>query len=190
MRGKRPAAVIAFLSARITPACAGKTVHEPIRRRRTGDHPRVCGENRPRIKRWFFIRGSPPRVRGKLDINQRDSMITRITPACAGKTFKVFQSDELQKDHPRVCGENDCVPAVVEICVGSPPRVRGKQQRVSLYQLEAGITPACAGKTCTGVNRNIRARDHPPRVRGKRIKIFRVHPFFRITPACAGKTQN
>ena len=49
-----------------------------------------------------------------------------ITPACAGKTDKLVHHFDTFRDHPRVCGEN-CVPAVVEICVlGSPPRVRGK----------------------------------------------------------------
>ena len=34
---------------RITPACAGKTRLQAAAERKTGDHPRVCGENFPRV---------------------------------------------------------------------------------------------------------------------------------------------
>ena len=91
---------------RITPACAGKTAHERCRISNAEDHPRVCGENRPRIKRWFFTRGSPPRVRGKPGKKSRDSRRLRITPACAGKTGINAARSDKHWDHPRVCGEN------------------------------------------------------------------------------------
>ena len=45
MRGKLAAAWSAYLTARITPACAGKTAPPPAQARRERDHPRVCGEN-------------------------------------------------------------------------------------------------------------------------------------------------
>ena len=54
--------------SRITPACAGKTILRHYANKSKKDHPRVCGEN----MRWFIsiggLPGSPPRVRGKLEI--------------------------------------------------------------------------------------------------------------------------
>ena len=87
----------------------------------------MCGENwdlEHAIKRG---KGSPPRVRGKHKRDEGSPKVTRITPACAGKTVPDSLSAGLQQDHPRVCGEN--VEAVANQLVGpgSPPRVRGKR---------------------------------------------------------------
>ena len=75
-------------NVRITPACAGKTGIQSYGLIKCQDHPRVCGEN------YFFLpftkqhKGSPPRVRGKLDLRMLFRYYDRITPACAGKTWK------------------------------------------------------------------------------------------------------
>ena len=67
VRGKRKSINIFRAHTGITPACAGKTKTM----RRTDDypedHPRVCGENRLVYGIERFLKGSPPRVRGKLD---------------------------------------------------------------------------------------------------------------------------
>ena len=51
-----------------------------------------------------------------------------ITPACAGnsahKQFTLFE----RWDHPRVCGEQASVSALIRHMGGSPPRVRGTAQ--------------------------------------------------------------
>ena len=78
--GKKP------WSARITPACAGKTRAVIPTSSRSTDHPRVCGENLGAFKLALYHRGSPPRVRGKPCDESRRLTVSRITPACAGKT--------------------------------------------------------------------------------------------------------
>ena len=90
------------------------------------DHPRVCGEKYFPMFLPPRIRGSPPRVRGKVGFFGRSARLTGITPACAGKSEGRCSYGSSIKDHPRVCGEKN--PALVSgVCVeGSPPRVRGK----------------------------------------------------------------
>ena len=136
-------------------------------------------------------------------------MAKRITPACAGKTRRRLETVALGGDHPRVCGEN--CPAWKErlLKMGSPPRVRGKLQQGGGVSHQAGITPACAGKTIMFLYLAIFSGDHPrvcgenwsrerpswrrrgspPRVRGKPFPDAETGRDERITPACAGKTS-
>ena len=110
----------------ITPACAGKTGRGALGRVADGDHPRVCGENLDSIAFRPSVKGSPPRVRGKRCSGRRGAFRSRITPACAGKTWRVQWSITRRRDHPRVCGENYQDPVLSDFGKGSPPRVRGK----------------------------------------------------------------
>ena len=91
---------------------------------------------------------------------------------------------------------------------GSPPRVRGKLSGAGEKPSQAGITPACAGKTPSLRHFHRLAADHPrvcgentgvpqiasssngspPRVRGKPEALQTTPGELRITPACAGKT--
>ena len=91
---------------RITPACAGKTFLSLHPQRHRWDHPRVCGENGKPGRSQRTSWGSPPRVRGKQESGKTRSRVTRITPACAGKTKCRRHLRISTEDHPRVCGEN------------------------------------------------------------------------------------
>ena len=73
----------------ITPACAGKTSAYSSVSPECGDHPRVCGENVLSICPPHSGIGSPPRVRGKPLTSSKNTVLSRITPACAGKTHKI-----------------------------------------------------------------------------------------------------
>ena len=193
----------------ITPACAGKTLKERRPNEGRGDHPRVCGENAISPRHAHRRAGSPPRVRGKPRAPLRSRVAVGITPACAGKTSEQSAFRAILRDHPRVCGENYGIDPEKIVRPGSPPRVRGKLAAGEKSLAEAGITPACAGKTrrrrlqrittgdhprVCGENRSPRAakgkiRGSPPRVRGKH-KGRAGRPQHRgITPACAGKTR-
>ena len=208
MRGKPcPNCLLAALS-RITPARAGKTLIRVRRISTSWDHPRACGETGARRRCRPFSCGSPPRVRGKLDCFPHRRLRSRITPARAGKTRQANRADDASTDHPRACGEIQRLDKVQTAEVGSPPRVRGKQQRKLDISLHFGITPARAGKTWGSSQKSRRAWDHPracgensarlpmkrsgrgspPRVRGKPVSVqMRTAPT-GITPARAGKT--
>ena len=131
----------------ITPACAGKSCRSPQGAGRAWDHPRVCGEkfncNPGSPQHW----GSPPRVRGKVEVQVADKLVAGITPACAGKSGKTDWTTMCRRDHPRVCGEKVIIITVMLYEPGSPPRVRGKVLCHSAAGRAGGITPACAGKS-------------------------------------------
>ena len=70
------------------PRVRGKEAAQTAFGCRVEDHPRVCGEKSTRWIRWRAAEGSPPRVRGKDRQSPRRSLLTGITPACAGKRRK------------------------------------------------------------------------------------------------------
>ena len=87
MRGKAAGSGISCPVSRITPAYAGKS---PEGVRYTGDpedHPRLCGEKDLLKKIGLIEIGSPPPMRGKVDVQTEDGTPDRITPAYAGKRF-------------------------------------------------------------------------------------------------------
>ena len=152
-----------------SPACAGKSLRQACGSAPSKDHPRVCGEKCvSRVPRSFSV-GSPPRVRGKVDIEHRKPHPHGITPACAGKSMADSRGCRRPRDHPRVCGEKR--PPNQKRCpgVGSPPRVRGKDHQDQLHPLPGGITPACAGKRRLYGRTGRAVRDHP-RVCGEKCR--------------------
>ena len=111
------------------------------------DHPRACGENLASTGSNPSIKGSPPRVRGKLRLAVEVGVSRRITPARAGKTWVAVTVERCREDHPRACGENLVRIIPPGFCHGSPPRVRGKPEGRCGGCSVSGITPARAGKT-------------------------------------------
>ena len=86
MRGKDGVNDSAQAVTGITPACAGKRKQEHGQKNRSGDHPRVCGEKLLFQMMLLVLRGSPPRMRGKV-VHKALILLRRgITPACAGKS--------------------------------------------------------------------------------------------------------
>ena len=85
--------------------------------------------------------GSPPRARGKPIASLNQQKRTGITPAGAGKTKPLQGHPAGFPDHPRGRGENLWRSGSKTTFTGSPPRVRGKLQRIPdkyvLYQLLA-----------------------------------------------------
>ena len=71
---------------RITPACAGNRARRSYLNACFRDHPRVCGEQ------WHITMicqtcvGSPPRVRGTVNVLPCLFLLMGITPACAGNS--------------------------------------------------------------------------------------------------------
>ena len=111
----------------------------------------MCGEKL--IVKSFLTsqEGSPPRVRGKAVKCPCDTSTSGITPACAGKSVRYPFGRLANQDHPRVCGEKGPRSYRMSVCVGSPPRVRGKGIEEQERGKDYGITPACAGKSFGGV---------------------------------------
>ena len=181
MRGKVKGCGFLALAVRITPACAGKSGRHALRHVLDGDHPRVCGKSagtgsrsgaswdHPRVcgeKVGFVFQlacplGSPPHVREKDDLVKLINLIFGITPACAGKSSLRWAAIQTHGDHPRVCGEK-CPPGkFFFMTVGSPPRMRGKEDHPLNPRAGHWITPACAGKRKPPPDRHKNWGDHP-----------------------------
>ena len=172
----------------ITPAGAGKTLCPKCLSRRSWDHPRRCGENPTQRRTRTSEIGSPPQVRGKQNSNTSGKRHNGITPAGAGKTVAVIGTPADDADHPRRCGENFSGIAFMDLSMGSPPQVRGKQRIALFFFGICGITPAGAGKTVLELRVFSFVPGSPPQVRGKPKCGKKPPPWTRITPAGAGKT--
>ena len=99
------------------------------------------------IESSYEVQGSPPRVRGK----ERNESIFQhrrgITPARAGKSYRLTYNRACYRDHPRACGEKQKTGFLMRTFQGSPPRVRGKDCSYVHLTFPTGITPARAGKS-------------------------------------------
>ena len=100
-------------------------------------------------------------MRGKLETVALRGEQPRITPAHAGKTTEQQGSGIGRADHPRACGENDCMSYTRLKSSGSPPRMRGKRRQTIDNNGGARITPAHAGKTSAFFTYIFRRTDHP-----------------------------
>ena len=149
VRGKGQAACEIVVELGITPAYAGKRSYGCGTEQCGRDHPRVCGEkSKPKPGKDRRME-SPPRVRGKGVRLPPLHVPAGITPAYAGKSYSGSFSFFTPSDHPRVCGEKCSSKLLVKELSGSPPRMRGKDGVNDSAQAVTGITPACAGKSCS-----------------------------------------
>ena len=145
-RGKEIMVTLQDINARITPAWAGKRAVAPFPVARSRDHPRVGGEKGHALKKRLFPGGSPPRGRGKGEIESYADECDRITPAWAGKSTTPRRQTPPFRDHPRVGGEKPLCKAGCGPQKGSPPRGRGKVILHPMHCPHGRITPAWAGK--------------------------------------------
>ena len=188
MRGKGDALPAGTLSQGITPARAGKRVLQISRILPRRDHPRACGE------KWRLPpprpgpRGSPPRVRGKVQVEPELGTRLGITPARAGKSRSHPMRPPSARDHPRACGEKPSRVRLARWLLGSPPRVRGKGKVKDSRPAVAGITPARAGKSRILRQEFPWLRDHPRACGEKYAPHGQGLPDQGITPARAGKS--
>ena len=108
-RGRPSTRATARSSQRITPACAGKTGASGEMEGLGEDHPRMRGEDAVGAYDQEAGAGSPPHARGRRMRRTGKENRTRITPACAGKTFGGGVLGLVWGDHPRMRGEDSAV---------------------------------------------------------------------------------
>ena len=129
MRGKAALPACLHFFTRITPAYAGKSFRTAKRSQEHRDHPRLCGEKCSDSEFFYQNLGSPPPMRGKDSQRAFHGIMTRITPAYAGKSRTTARAIFRQKDHPRLCGEKFVKCSRSFTLSGSPPPMRGKGYR-------------------------------------------------------------
>ena len=167
MRGKGYEGGKKVAAGGITPAYAGKSFSCSRSSNSGQDHPRLCGEKSTIHHVLNKEIGSPPPMRGKGHTAMCTLVLHRITPAYAGKSGLICKEFQKFWDHPRLCGEKFPPPKSSASAWGSPPPMRGKDEKITLEGMTSRITPAYAGKS------NIHHS-------GTFVK--------RITPAYAGKS--
>ena len=69
----------------------------------------MCGEKLLVNIRVGFFLGSPPRVRGEENRDDRMAFSEVINTACAGRSDTPQGGISGLEDHPRVCGEKDMI---------------------------------------------------------------------------------
>ena len=187
-RGKRKDNVFKIIDRGLIPAWAGKTGIPASMVIKPGAHPRVGGENTPRVPRCepsagahprvggenlhqpptkVQTSGSSPRGRGKPKNEYQELGTLRLIPAWAGKTDLRMRLRCSAPAHPRVGGENLTAHSCLLSLDGSSPRGRGKPE-------SAGIVPSVVGSS--------------PRGRGKLAPRRATKRARRLIPAWAGKT--
>ena len=171
MRGKAHLAVDNDGAGGITPAHAGKRAEASVFRGCCRDHPRPCGEKQCIVGIPWCLGGSPPPMRGKAYGILPPHLTFRITPAHAGKSNAASRSQARQKDHPRPCGEKTLPINIINIILGSPPPMRGKDPLRFCVPPRRRITPAHAGKRRRLTSHDNRWQDHP-RPCGEKITIM------------------
>ena len=129
VRGKGFQGFQRYCRTRITPARAGKSIAGKGIPCCKQDHPRSCGEKKNGKRHQKVLRGSPPLVRGKGKKSSFGALVRRITPARAGKSEVLSSLFPVKRDHPRSCGEKSCFLGLFNHLFGSPPLVRGKEEK-------------------------------------------------------------
>ena len=86
MRGKALSRRVDKHNNRITPAYAGKRWAWTADTLSLRDHPRLCGEKVKNAYSYTLQAGSPPPMRGKVQLTMFALCAIRITPAYAGKS--------------------------------------------------------------------------------------------------------
>ena len=193
---------------RFIPACAGNSGPAPSGSRAGPVHPRVCGEQSGENQRRLVERGSSPRVRGTGSPSRTPLADRRFIPACAGNSLARAGRRRAPAVHPRVCGEQGCIPQASMGRYGSSPRVRGTGGLHLPQQREHRFIPACAGnrpssarssapssvhpRVCgeqvPGSRRSRRSGGSSPRVRGTASVDPDLVAPSRFIPACAGNS--
>ena len=105
------------------------------------DHPRGCGEHRRSHNPGLLPR--------------------RIIPADAGSTGIDRTTYNTGQDHPRGCGEHKELSWIMQVSLGSSPRMRGALLVQAERADQVGIIPADAGSTMRWNGRTRKTRDHP-----------------------------
>ncbi len=131
------------------------------------------------------IRGSPPRVWGRLREHDDAGRTVGFTPTCVGTARRMAYRASRLWVHPHVCGDGSVRSGGLPSGRGSPPRVWGRLCASFDPFSVPGFTPTC-GDGFQRASKKGFIWGSPPRVWGRpdRVDHFHDHPGF--TPTCVG----
>ena len=105
--------------------------------------------------------GLSPRVRGAGILWTARVNEGRIIPARAGSSMSLRKRSQIEKDHPRACGEQYGHEVTARPNKGSSPRVRGAGFRNRQFWITLRIIPARAGSRMLFDWKRAGTEDHP-----------------------------
>ena len=199
----------AFVKARLTPTCVGRTQSKAPGWRPGAAHPHVRGEDRYCSPGPSALYGSPPRAWGGLDAVVADDQVDRLTPTCVGRTQPGTAGAPVQPAHPHVRGEDSPCRTNPSGTAGSPPRAWGGPCSSRSPSSRRRLTPTCVGRTWNGTHLHAGGTAHP-HVRGEDPPIVTIDvevtgspprawgglmvwgpplTALRLTPTCVGRTH-
>ena len=146
LRGREFDTWAAHLPDRISPAPAGKSQVHGIQWDILRDQPRACGEEVNLVGPANVLRGSAPRLRGRVRAIGRYHVRHWISPAPAGKSTQPGPNCLHVQDQPRACGEEPRTNVSGIDLRGSAPRLRGRARAPRPRPGPGRISPAPAGK--------------------------------------------
>ena len=194
----------------ITPACAGNRWTGLWLAITARDHPRLRGEQYTFPDTFLHVPGSPPLARGTVRSTFFTPSGLGITPACAGNRYIQRLCYVINRDHPRLRGEQDSAAAIMRTalwitpaCAGNSgyagggfgvpwdhPRLRGEQWLTPVDDpSHPGSPPACAGNRPPVTCFIYSARDHP-RLRGEQCVSILSIPLRVGSPPLARGTED
>ncbi len=174
---------------RFTPTCVGTTRSSTLVHRPETVHPHVCGDNSRQNKQRRENGGSPPRVWGQPNETADIDVLLRFTPTCVGTTSTPPHRSLPGSVHPHVCGDNANERHTVYAMLGSPPRVWGQLQRLTVVRVPVlAVHPHVCGDNHVQTYSKLLCGGSPPRVWGQRRSRSCVSLFLRFTPTCVGTT--
>ena len=173
-RGRGAPAGTSPVISGITPACAGKSAPYHASGIVVGNYPRLRGEEEPCSCVNAHASELPPPARGRAHFLYDPGRRGGITPACAGKRNPSHYSPLRRWNYPRLRGEEAPYVSIPRPGIELPPPARGRVDRAIKKLIEAGITPACAGKSCMWPIGISRSRELPPPARGREPRRFGV----------------
>ena len=176
------------------PACTGTTLYSTGRLHCGREYPRVHGDNRQPLFDILACVGIPPCVRGRLpDATQLCHQLwntpvctgttrlsgaghrggTEYLPVCTGTTCYQQGDCHVNREYPRVYGDNPLEHDLTPWKLGIPPRARGQLGGNERRSHQIWNTPACTGTTqAYGCFLNYVKFGIPPHTRGQRT----AHP--------------
>ena len=115
-------------------------------------------------------RRSSPHTRGAPSHPRPTRRYPGIIPAYAGSTIDEHGASPVRRDHPRIRGEHENLPAPGQPGVGSSPHTRGAHPVAVAVGVGPRIIPAYAGSTAETIQNPSNHRDHP-RIRGEHFQV-------------------
>ena len=186
----RPVRCPARARAGLIPAGAGQTSPRGSPRPGGWAHPRGCGADPTTVTPYGMAMGSSPRVRGRLGESAGPVRLLRLIPAGAGQTFLSSARFGCSRAHPRGCGADSFLFALICFAPGSSPRVRGRLNEQGLAAATRRLIPAGAGQTAFFKFLVCSSRAHP-RGCGADVAGFRPELHHAgLIPAGAGQTAS